>query len=74
MNEFHVFVKTSAFVCLYFYILIFLFVGFTQFTLLLYKSLMVVENFQKYHWIQHTYTQPSYNEKVKQIIMNERSE
>ena len=41
-------------VCLFIYI----FVGFIQFTLLFYKSLiMVVENFQKYCWIQHTNTQ-----------------
>ena len=38
---------------------VYIFVCFTQFTLLVYKSLiMVVENFQKYHWIQHTNTQP----------------
>ena len=41
----------TLFVCLYF--------CFTQFTLLVYKSLiMVVENCQKYHWIQHENTQP----------------
>ena len=38
-------------VCLYF--------CFVHFTLLVYKSLiMVVENFQKYHWIQHKNAQP----------------
>ena len=39
------------FVCLYFCL--------AHFTLLVYKfSIMVVENFQKYHWIQHTNAQP----------------
>ena len=38
---------------------VYIFVGFAQFTLLVYKSLiMVVENFQKYHWNQHRNTQP----------------
>ena len=47
--------QTSEFICLSVYI----FVCFTQFTLLVYKSLiMIVGNFQKYHWIQHTNTQP----------------
>ena len=42
-------------VSLYFYI----FVCFTQFTLFVYKSsLMVAENFQRYLWIQHSNTQP----------------
>ena len=41
------------------YISIFLYFCIAHFTLLVYKSLiMVVENFQKYHWIQHTNTQP----------------
>ena len=40
-------------------LLIFLYFCFAQFTLLVYKSLiMVVENFQKYHWIQHKNAQP----------------
>ena len=66
MNEFHASVKAfidvhtvgklpRLSVCLYFYI----FVCFTQLTLLVYKSLiMVVENFQKYHSIQHKNAQP----------------
>ena len=63
MNIFHAFVKvlqTQALqanlrVCLFIYI----FGGFTQFTLLVYKSLiMVVENLQKYNWIQHKNAQP----------------
>ena len=34
-------------------------VCFTQFTLLVYKSsIMGVEYFQKYHWIQHKNAQP----------------
>ena len=69
MNIFHAFVKafTNAgtpsksqrlYVCLFIYLHFYIFVGFTQFTLLVYKSLiMIVENFQKYHWIQHTKTQ-----------------
>ena len=54
-----------------------LLVIFTQFTLLLYKSLiMVVEIFQKYHWIQHTNTQPvviTWN-RNKLLWMSEASE
>ena len=45
---------TSDFVCLF----VCLYFCFAQFILLVYKSLiMVVEIFQKYHWIQHTKTQ-----------------
>ena len=64
MNVFHCFcesfykrrhAKQISAVCLFVYI----FVCFTQFTLLVYKSLIiVVENFQKYHWIQHKNSQP----------------
>ena len=58
-------------VCLYFYI----FVGFTQFTLLVYKSLIiVVENFQKYHWIQHKNAQSVVIVTKRKNIVNERSE
>ena len=47
--------RTSDHVCLF----VCLYLCFAQFTLLVYKSLiMVVENCQKYHWIQHTNTQP----------------
>ena len=43
------------------------FLCFTQFTLFVYKSLIiVVENFQKYHWIQHKKTQPV-------VVMTERN-
>jgi len=42
-------------VCLF----IFLYFCLAHFTLLVYNSLiMVVENFQKYHWIQHKNAQP----------------
>ena len=60
----------------YIFIYIFFFACFAQFTLLVYKSLiMVVENFQKYHWIQHTNTQPvvvtknetNYYERMKRV-------
>ena len=66
MNEFHASVKALTdvhtvgkllrlYVCLF----IFLYFCFAHFTLLLYKSsIMVVENFQKYHWIQHKNVQP----------------
>ena len=63
MNIFHSFCKSlysrtereaklrGIFVCLYFFCL-------AQFTLFVYKSLIiVVENLQKYHWIQHEKTQ-----------------
>ena len=36
-----------------------IFLCFTQFTLFVLKSLVIVlENFQKYHWIQHKKTPP----------------
>ena len=50
-----IFVYISLFFCL------------AQFTLFVYKSLIiVVENFQKYHWIQHENTQPV-------VVMRERN-
>ena len=63
MNLFHACVKAftpparqaNLRVCLS----IFLYFFSVQFTLLVYKALIiVVENFQKYHWIQHKNTQP----------------
>ena len=49
---------------------------FAQFTLLVYKSLiMVVENVKKIPLdLAYKYATRSHNKKVKQIIMNERSE
>ena len=67
MNIFHALVKLlqtqtrqAKLRVLSVYLFIFyIFVCFTQFTLLVYKSLiMVVENFQKYHWIQNKNAQP----------------
>ena len=42
----------------YFYLYVFVLLCFTQFTLFVYKSLIIVVGiFQKYHWLQHKKTQ-----------------
>ena len=44
---------------LFIFLFLFLYFCLAHFTLLVYKSLiMVVQNFQKYHWIQHKNAQP----------------
>ena len=56
----------SKFLRLSVYIFIFLYFCIAHFTLLVYKSLIMVVNFfQKYHWIQHKNAQPV-------VIMTER--
>ena len=64
MNVYHCFCE-SLYKCAYtaskaptLFVYIFLYYCLSQFTLLVYKSsIMAVENFEKYHWIQHKNTQ-----------------
>ena len=69
MNTFHAFVKAFTNAGTYSKppTFAYIFVCLAHFTLFVYKSLiMVVENFQKYHWIQHENTQPV-------VVMRERN-